>query len=69
MKIIYEGDSFVQSILGSKQLAADTEYRPSSFVMCHEVDGKRCLYNNFRDNRKRQRSAPIGEGFLFGSGR
>ena len=47
MKIIYEGDSFVQSILGSKQLAADTEYRPSSFVMCHEVDGKRYLYNNF----------------------
>ncbi len=46
MKIIYEGDSFVQSILGSKQLAADTEYRPSSFVMCHEVDGKRYLYNN-----------------------
>ena len=47
MKIIYEGDSFVQSILGTKQLAADTPYRPSSFVMCHEVDGKRYLYNNF----------------------
>lgn len=47
MKIIYKGDSLVQSILGSKQLAADTEYRPSSFVMCYEVDGKRYLYNNF----------------------
>jgi len=47
MKVIFKGDSLVQSILGTKQLAADTEYRPSSFVMCYEVDGKRYLYNNF----------------------
>lgn len=47
MKIIYKGDSFVQSILGSKQVTADTEYRPSNYVMCYEMDGKRYLYNGF----------------------
>ena len=46
MKLIYKGDSLVHSILGDKQLTADT-YRPSVFVLCHEQDGKRYLYHNF----------------------
>ena len=63
MKLIYKGDSLVHSILGSKQLAAETAYRLSDFVMCIEADGKCYLYNNFT-KKKRYQYLRLGVWFM-----
>ena len=66
MKLINKGDSFVQSILGDKQLTADT-YRPSVFALCHEQDGKRYLYQNFTKKlwQLEDESFDLSEGARF----
>ena len=47
MKMIFEGDKFVQTVLGKKQIDESAVYKWSQFTVFHICDGADYLYNNF----------------------
>ena len=47
MKMIFEGDKYVQTILGKKQIDENAVYKWSQFTVFHTCDGADYLYNNF----------------------
>ena len=47
MKMIFEGDKYVQTVLGKKQVDESAVYKWSQFTVFHTCDGADYLYNNF----------------------
>ena len=47
MKVLYEGDKFVKSIIGCRHTAPNEIYRWSDYAIPYSLDGTDYLYNNF----------------------